>query len=74
MYTGLTPTLLREVPGGLAYFTCYEVLKKSLTDVGKAPSQSTMLLSGGVAGVVYWGSVTSNSIRADKMIAVRTAC
>mmetsp|Transcript_21910 Transcript_21910/g.89108 ORF Transcript_21910/g.89108 Transcript_21910/m.89108 type:complete len:262 (-) Transcript_21910:880-1665(-) len=76
MYTGLTPTLLREVPGGLAYFTCYEVLKKSLTDVGKAPSQSTMLLSGGVAGVVYWGStypfdIIKTKIQTDSDVAPR---
>jgi len=76
MYKGLSPTLLREVPGGLAYFTCYEVLKKSLTNVGQAPSQATLLVSGGIAGVVYWGStypfdIIKTRIQTDSDVAPR---
>mmetsp|Transcript_11107 Transcript_11107/g.34060 ORF Transcript_11107/g.34060 Transcript_11107/m.34060 type:complete len:302 (-) Transcript_11107:30-935(-) len=56
-FKGLFPTLLREVPGGVAYFTGYETSKKLLTPENGKPSQSALMLSGGLAGVSYWALV-----------------
>eukprot|EP00188_Purpureofilum_apyrenoidigerum_P001731 Plantae.Rhodophyta-Purpureofilum_apyrenoidigerum.ctg19820.p1 GENE.Plantae.Rhodophyta-Purpureofilum_apyrenoidigerum.ctg19820~~Plantae.Rhodophyta-Purpureofilum_apyrenoidigerum.ctg19820.p1 ORF type:complete len:308 (+),score=30.49 Plantae.Rhodophyta-Purpureofilum_apyrenoidigerum.ctg19820:99-1022(+) len=57
LFKGLQPTLLREVPGGVAYFTGYETSKKLLTPEHGKPSKFTLMFSGGVAGVCYWALV-----------------
>ena len=45
-FTGLLPTLLREVPANIIYFNSYYYLKEN---------NYSILLSGGIAGVLCWG-------------------
>ena len=58
--TGLVATLLREVPGNMAYFVGYEFLKSWLSgrepheSPESTPSATTCLIAGGVAGCSFW--------------------
>lgn len=57
IYVGTGATLLRDIPGSVAYFGGYELLKKALTPPGKRPedlSPLTVLFAGGMAGVFNW--------------------
>lgn len=57
LYRGTTATLLRDVPGSVAYFGGYEVVKKALTPAGSKPedlSVMAVLVAGGMAGVFNW--------------------
>lgn len=59
LYKGLTPTLMREVPGNAAMFGAYEATKQYLAggqDTSKL-SRGSMLFAGGVAGAMFWVSV-----------------
>eukprot|EP00897_Mesotaenium_endlicherianum_P004297 jgi/Mesen1/3896/ME000208S02907 len=59
LFKGLTPTLLREVPGNAAMFGAYEAIKQALAG-GRDTSQlgrGSMLIAGGVAGAAFWASV-----------------
>jgi len=57
LYTGHTATMLREIPGGAAYFGMYEVFVKAFTPVGKTKDDVHPLLlacAGSCGGVAYW--------------------
>jgi solute carrier family 25 carnitine/acylcarnitine transporter 20/29 len=59
LFKGLTPTLLREVPGNAAMFGAYEATKQYIAggkDTSKL-SRGSQLLAGGVAGAMFWVSV-----------------
>ncbi|KAI9292495.1 mitochondrial carnitine/acylcarnitine translocase [Neoconidiobolus thromboides FSU 785] len=53
LYQGTTITLLRDIPGSMAYFTIYEVLKKELAGNDKN-SILPIIVAGGVAGMANW--------------------
>lgn len=59
LFKGLTPTLLREVPGNAAMFGVYEAVRqmlaggKDISNLGKG----SQILAGGVAGAAFWLSV-----------------
>ena len=57
LYRGTFATLLRDVPGSIAYFVGYEWIKKVLTPAGAKPSDLSVpvtLFAGGMAGVFNW--------------------
>ncbi|OAE34606.1 hypothetical protein AXG93_167s1170 [Marchantia polymorpha subsp. ruderalis] len=59
LFKGMTPTLMREVPGNAAMFGTYEATKQLIAG-GKDTSQlgrGSQLTAGGVAGAVFWMSV-----------------
>jgi len=59
LYKGLTPTLMREVPGNAAMFGAYEATKQYLAggqDTSKL-GRGSQLFAGGVAGAMFWVSV-----------------
>ncbi|KAL2612497.1 hypothetical protein R1flu_024189 [Riccia fluitans] len=59
LFKGMTPTLLREVPGNAAMFGVYELTKQAIAG-GKDTSQlgrGAQLTAGGVAGAAFWASV-----------------
>lgn len=59
LFKGLTPTLLREVPGNAAMFGAYEATKQFLAG-GKDTSnlgRGSLLIAGGVGGAFFWASV-----------------
>eukprot|EP00249_Psilotum_nudum_P004312 c17838_g1_i1 orf=539-1480(+) len=59
LYKGLTPTLLREVPGNALMFGVYESLKQSFAG-GKDTShlgRGALLTAGGLAGASFWLAV-----------------
>lgn len=61
LYKGTFATLARDVPGAVAYFGTYEILKKKLMEVqGIDPSKGQLspiavLTAGGLAGMACWG-------------------
>ncbi|KAG0601409.1 hypothetical protein M758_11G108100 [Ceratodon purpureus] len=59
LFKGLTPTLMREVPGNAAMFGAYEATKQYLAggqDTSKL-GRGSHLFAGGLAGAVFWVSV-----------------
>lgn len=57
IYKGTAATLWRDIPGSVAYFFAYEVVKKALTPSGSTPDQLNplaVLFAGGMAGVANW--------------------
>lgn len=59
LFTGLTPTLLREVPGNAVMFGFYEATKQYFAGSQDTSSLSkgAKLAAGGVAGATFWLSV-----------------
>jgi len=58
VFKGTFATALRDVPGSIAYFGAYEIIKKALTPEGSDPSKLKVLpvlFAGGMAGVANWG-------------------
>jgi solute carrier family 25 carnitine/acylcarnitine transporter 20/29 len=53
LYRGTVATLLRDVPGSVAYFGVYEYLKGRLNKPGEL-NKSAILFAGGMAGVANW--------------------
>lgn len=49
LYKGLLITLIRNIPGNIAYFTFYETMKHLY-----GTSTSTILLAGGCSGILFW--------------------
>ncbi|XP_005376538.1 PREDICTED: solute carrier family 25 member 48 isoform X2 [Chinchilla lanigera] len=59
LYRGASAMLLRDVPGYCLYFIPYVFLSEWITPEAHAgPSPCTMLLAGGVAGAISWGTAT----------------
>lgn len=56
IFRGTGSAVLRDVPGNAAYFAGYEFCKRQLCawEGRETPSTPTILLSGGVAGIVNW--------------------
>lgn len=59
LFKGLTPTLMREVPGNAAMFGVYEATKQLMAG-GRDTSElgrGSLLVAGGVGGAAFWASV-----------------
>nr|KAJ3418674.1 hypothetical protein HK105_007993 [Polyrhizophydium stewartii] len=56
LYRGLGTTLIRETPSYGAYFASFEIMSRMLLPKDADPNEPTasMLLAGGMAGVVGW--------------------
>ncbi|KAJ1927942.1 carnitine transporter [Tieghemiomyces parasiticus] len=57
LFKGTTATLLRDVPGSVAYFGAYELFKGLLTPAGSGSDQLSplaVLTAGGLAGIANW--------------------
>jgi solute carrier family 25 carnitine/acylcarnitine transporter 20/29 len=57
LYKGTAATLLRDVPGSVAYFGAYEFFKKAFTPAGKTTndlSPVAVFVAGGLAGMANW--------------------
>ncbi|XP_003473220.1 solute carrier family 25 member 48 isoform X1 [Cavia porcellus] len=59
LYRGAGAMLLRDIPGYCLYFLPYVFLSEWITPEARAgPSPCTVLLAGGVAGAISWGTAT----------------
>ena len=55
LFTGLSATFTREMPGFAIYFTTYEYLKKiNFTNYNKKISYSSSFIYGGISGITAW--------------------
>jgi len=54
LYKGTTATLIRDIPGSVAYFAAYEALKRKLTPKGEQLNPLAVVCAGGMAGVANW--------------------
>ncbi|KAJ1917371.1 carnitine transporter [Mycoemilia scoparia] len=57
LFKGSAATLLRDVPGSVAYFGGYEAAKKLFTPAGSSPDKLSIpvvLAAGGIAGMLNW--------------------
>lgn len=59
LFRGLTPTLLREIPGNAAMFGTYAAAKAGMASAAGLSSvdalpKSALLVAGGVAGAAFW--------------------
>ena len=52
LYKGTGATLFRDIPGSVAYYAAYEILKTSLP--GANDNIAKILFAGGMAGVFNW--------------------
>jgi len=74
LYQGFGATLLRDIPANAAYFGFYEFFRRSMVNPGQTVGElpvHKVLISGGLAGMLYWIStypvdVVKSSIQADK--------
>jgi solute carrier family 25 carnitine/acylcarnitine transporter 20/29 len=53
-YTGVGATLVRDVPGSMAWFGAYEMAKQSVCKDPKNPTIGQALFSGGCGGLGMW--------------------
>lgn len=58
LFRGIWALALRDVPCLGLYFLPYELICRMLTEKGKQPGNTAVLLAGGVAGVVTWACAT----------------
>ncbi|KFO19197.1 Solute carrier family 25 member 48 [Fukomys damarensis] len=59
LYRGASAMMLRDIPGYCLYFIPYVFLSEWITpETHTGPSPCTMLLAGGVAGAISWGTAT----------------
>lgn len=56
IYTGLSATLAREIPGSGAYFMTYQYIKQNNTSLFTANQNQTFItfMAGGIAGIAFW--------------------
>lgn len=52
LYKGTNATLLRDIPGSIAYYAAYELIKDAIP--GGADNVGKILFAGGMAGVCNW--------------------
>jgi len=57
LYKGTVLTLTRDIPGSVAWFGTYEVMKRELAKLQgvEKPTNFAIMVSGGLAGVACWG-------------------
>jgi solute carrier family 25 carnitine/acylcarnitine transporter 20/29 len=53
-YTGAGATMVRDVPGSMAWFGAYEIAKINLCEDPKKPTMMQALVSGGCGGLGMW--------------------
>jgi len=53
-YRGLSATMLRDVPGSMAWFGAYEITKQTLCENPKSPTVLQALIAGGMGGLGMW--------------------
>lgn len=53
-YQGFSATIIRDVPGSMAWFGAYEMTKQALCEDPKKPSVTQALLAGGMGGLGMW--------------------
>lgn len=53
-YTGAGATLVRDVPGSMAWFGAYEIAKQNICEDPKKPTLTQALISGGCGGLGMW--------------------
>jgi len=53
-YKGTIPTLVRDIPGSVAYFGAYEFLKRKLSTKSDQLNPLSILFAGGMAGMANW--------------------
>lgn len=53
-YRGFGATCLRDVPGSMAWFGAYEMVKQALCEDPKKPTVSQALIAGGCGGLGMW--------------------
>uniref|UniRef100_A0A671R2U8 Solute carrier family 25 member 45-like n=1 Tax=Sinocyclocheilus anshuiensis TaxID=1608454 RepID=A0A671R2U8_9TELE len=58
LFRGMWALALRDVPCFGLYFLPYELICRMLTEKGKQPGNTAVLVAGGVAGVVTWACAT----------------
>jgi solute carrier family 25 carnitine/acylcarnitine transporter 20/29 len=54
LYRGWTATIIRDVPGAIAYFGCYGLTRQILPQDSATVTTASILFAGGVAGVAQW--------------------
>lgn len=54
LYRGWTATVIRDVPGSIAYFGCYGLTRQLLPQDEDKLNTASILFAGGVAGVAQW--------------------
>ena len=54
LYKGTGLTLLRDVPGSVAYYAAYDLLKQAIGLTGVSEGPLTFLFCGGMAGICNW--------------------
>jgi solute carrier family 25 carnitine/acylcarnitine transporter 20/29 len=54
LFRGLSATMLRDVPGSMAWFGAYEYTKKSICVDPKKPTVTQALVAGGMGGMGMW--------------------
>jgi solute carrier family 25 carnitine/acylcarnitine transporter 20/29 len=58
LYRGTGATLLRDVPGSIAWFGAYEVVKKNISEATGTPANKLnpliVMFAGGCAGIANW--------------------
>lgn len=72
VFRGTGATLLRDIPGGVAYFGTYEFLKRSFMRLQNIDPQSgalsplSVLCAGGFAGMACWGVIIPMDVLKSK--------
>ena len=57
LFKGFTPELIRECPGNMAYFGTYGVFRQLYGTIRPNHGETeSIVFSGGMAGVAYWGT------------------
>ncbi|EFA84164.1 mitochondrial substrate carrier family protein [Heterostelium album PN500] len=63
LFKGLRPTLARDIPGDMVYFTMYEFMKRKLSALSKSSGHPehfpawVAIGAGGCAGMSFWASI-----------------
>jgi len=69
-YKGTIGTLLRDVPGSVAYFGAYELFKRMLTPKGSRPEDLkpfAIIVAGGMAGIANWSVAIPGDVIKSRM-------
>lgn len=69
LYQGWTGQALRNMPGSTVYFGSYEFFRGKFADIEQVPPLARILLSGGLAGAVFWTAVYPLDVARTKLMA-----